>query len=406
MNRTHRRSKTARNVVFVAAAALSALIVGTQLPTLATPPGANGRIAFASNRDGNRFAIYTMNPNGTGLTRITNSHNADDTDPDWTTSAHPPSGLPADPPEPIGAAPENKIAFVSNRDGVEEIYTMNPDGTQQVRMTQNTAVDAQPAWSPDGTQIAFASDRTNNMDIFVMPYGAGSEATRLTFDNNQDVNPAWSPDGTKIAWASNKFGNYDIWVMNPDGTEPTQITFDSSSEDQPSWSPDGTKIAFVSDRDGQPVIYTMDPDGKNQARLTPPEAPAERPMFSPDGTRLVFANADGDADVHVSKRDGTEAQRLTEDDYADIQPAWEVLAADASPAPSDSPSASPSGSPSPSPSGSPSPSPSGSPTPSPSGSPSASPSGSPSASPSGSPSASESPAPSEEEGTLPPLPAP
>jgi Tol biopolymer transport system component len=97
-----------------------------------------------------------------------------------------------------------KIAFQSFRDGNNEIYTMNADGSSQTRLTNNTASDTDPAWSPDGTKIAFATDRDrSNFTYEVYTMNAdGSGQTRLTGDSLNDQSPAWSPDGTKIAFAT------------------------------------------------------------------------------------------------------------------------------------------------------------------------------------------------------------
>jgi Tol biopolymer transport system component len=108
-------------------------------------------------------------------------------------------------------------AFTSLRDG--EVYVMNADGTAPTRLTNNTAIDEQPAWSPDGAKIAFTSDRagSKNLDIYVMD-ADGTAPARLTVTRGLDADPAWSPDGTKIAFISYRDGNSEIYVMNANGT--------------------------------------------------------------------------------------------------------------------------------------------------------------------------------------------
>jgi len=100
---------------------------------------------------------------------------------------------------PAAAVDSGKIAFVSSRDGNNEIYVMNPDGSNIIRLTNNPAADFTPAWSPDGTKIAFASNRDGNSKIYVMNTD-GSSPTRLTNEQADDYDPAWSPSGTKIAF--------------------------------------------------------------------------------------------------------------------------------------------------------------------------------------------------------------
>src|SRR5207302_497004 len=160
-----------------------------------------------------------------------------------------------------------KIAFETDRDGNKEIYVMNADGTGQVNISNNPALDANPYWSPDGTKITFDSNRDGNFEIYVMN-ADGSNQTRLTFNTATDSASSWSPDGTKIAFQSFRDGNFEIYVMNADGTNQTRLTNNSAKDLFPKWSPDGKQIVFQSNRDGNDEIYVMDTNGANQTRLT------------------------------------------------------------------------------------------------------------------------------------------
>ena len=93
------------------------------------------------------------------------------------------------------------IAFVSTRDGTEEIYAMNPDGSNQTRLTNNSARDGRPVWSPDGTKIAFRSDRDGNEELYIMGFD-GSNQTNVTNLLGEEWLHSWSPDSTKIAFTS------------------------------------------------------------------------------------------------------------------------------------------------------------------------------------------------------------
>src|SRR5437867_2010009 len=186
----------------------------------------------------------------------------------------------------VGQAVSNgKTAFVSNRDGNNEIYTMNPDGTGVTRLTFDTVVshnDLSPTWSPDGTKIAFASDRDGNYEIYTMN-ADGTGATRLTTSIRSDLSPAWSPDGTKVAFQSYRDNAYlpEIYVMNVDGSGQTRLTVNTFSDLDPAWSPDGTKIAFSTDRDGNFEIYTMNADGTGATRLTSNAVTDREPNWQP-----------------------------------------------------------------------------------------------------------------------------
>jgi len=153
------------------------------------------------------------------------------------------------------------------------IYTMNPDGNDIVYLTSGTG----PAWSPDGTKIAFATDRDGNSEIYSMN-GDGTGQLRLTSNPAGDVAPSWSPDGQKIVFQTNRDGNNELYVMNADGTGQTRITHTPGSELAPKWSPGGTWIAF----DDGLEISTIRPDGSDRTfRLE-----GGSPSWAPNGHDL------------------------------------------------------------------------------------------------------------------------
>ncbi len=118
---------------------------------------------------------------------------------------------------------EYRIAFASDVDGDWEIYLMDADGGNSVRLTHSRRSDYYPFWSPDGTKIAFFSNRDGNSEIYVMDADGGNQK-RLTDNPATDKAPCWSPDGTRIAFNSNRDGNYEIYVMDVDGNNPMNLT--------------------------------------------------------------------------------------------------------------------------------------------------------------------------------------
>ncbi|HXG08499.1 MAG TPA: Calx-beta domain-containing protein [Gemmataceae bacterium] len=274
--------------------------------TLPAFPGTNGLIAFSSIVNGPfgpHADIFTMNPDGTNLVNLTNSPRDDA----WATWS--PDGT--------------KIAFASNRDGDFEIYVMNADGTNQVRLTNNNAIDYQPTWSPDSTQIAFTSLRDGNAEIYVIDTD-GTNETRLTNNLANDLEPTWSPDGTKIVFTSDRDGNFEIYVMNPNGTGQTNITNNPAADTEADWSPDGSRFAFASNRDGNGEIYVMNADGSGVTRLTFVPAVDLGPAWSPDGTQIVFTSVrDGQDEIYLMNADGTNQVRLTNNPESDFLPTWQ-----------------------------------------------------------------------------------
>ncbi len=221
-----------------------------------------------------------------------------------------------------------RIAFSSPNDRSFEVCVFDSDGSDLERLTNNNAADVDPAWSPDGARIAFASTRDGNVEIYAVN-ADGTDAERLTNNSGIDREPAWSPDGARIAFASDRDGNREIYVVNADGSDVERLTNNSGFDGQPAWSPDGTEIAFASDRDGSLEIYVMNADGSDVERLTNNGATDFSPTWSPDGARIAFmSNRDAERgeryvwEIYVMNADGSDAERLTNNGDGARDPAW------------------------------------------------------------------------------------
>lgn len=260
-------------------------------------------IAFHSSRDNNNNNIadvYIVAEDGSGLTNLTNDPSTNDRNPEWS-----PDG--------------SRIAFQTDRDGNDEIYIMNADGTGLFRLTNHAARDHKPAWSPDGSKIAFTSDRDAGFEIYSIN-ASGGPTTRLTDASGLSGRPDWAPS-SKIVFETTRDGSAEVYIMNDDGSGQTRLTTNPGGGLRPSWSPDELTIVYAK-QDGS-AIWKVDADGSNQTQVFSFSGSAhDAPDWSPDGTRIVFgSSANGNPGLYIINADGYAPIRLT-NNATDSRPSW------------------------------------------------------------------------------------
>ncbi|HZH02769.1 MAG TPA: hypothetical protein VEY30_03225 [Myxococcaceae bacterium] len=234
------------------------------------------RITFASDRDGN-WEIYVMDPDGARQQRLTNTLK-DEASPAWS-----PDG--------------EKIAYVTDpASEYPSIHVMNSDGSKQRRLTNGNW----PSWSPDGKRIVYTTYHDVGVPFRLAVMNAdGSDQQGLTDSPIRRLTrtaygeePAWSPDGTRIAFAGQTFrGDGEIYVIKADGSGRTRLTdIAGYAHWPPTWSPDGDRIAFTSEgTEGNPEIYVMNSDGTGLTRLTNDPAEDMFPAWQPSGSSPTHA---------------------------------------------------------------------------------------------------------------------
>ena len=260
--------------------------------------------------------ICVMNADGSGRTKLTDDW-SDNRDPAWS-----PDG--------------SRIAYWSSRDGSRDIHVVNADGSGRVTLTDPQVTEiarAQyPAWSPDGRKIAYTLGNYPERNIYVMN-ADGSDARPITQDVFNAERPAWSPDGSKLA-----FRSYDvvgegswIYVVDADGSNLTRITQGPRNRSDPIWVHDENRIAYVSYKEGSKGIYRINADGSGRTSLykhLDRGRLISSPAWSPDGKRIAFAvggkqSGGGDySEIYTINVDGSGISSLTYRSSRDTDPSW------------------------------------------------------------------------------------
>ena len=288
-------------------------LLATSDRALAAYPGHNGRIAFVSNRDTlgtSNLEIYSMNPDGTDVRRLTD-HPRPDEEPSWS-----PDG--------------SHIAFSGTRDDQYGLYVMDADGSNVRRLSEGRFFfpTGSPSWSPDGTQLVFEGNPGVTANDLYLVNADGTGQRKLTDTPDvREFTPAWSPDGSRIAFTqlvppcTTVVCNFEIFTIGLDGSGKTRLTHDSDQDSHPDWSPDGARIAYGS-LDGVTEVRVMSAAGSDDHGFAPP-ALGYTPAWSPDGRQIAWSGFGNE--VNVMNADGSEQRNVSNSAAFDVQPDWQPV---------------------------------------------------------------------------------
>jgi TolB protein len=216
----------------------------------------------------------------------------------------------------------DRLVWTSFRRGNPDVFSKNLKTGRVSVVSNNLGVNVSPSWSPDQRWVTLARTDGADSDIVVVNATSGKLVHRITRGGGIDVSPCFSPDGTKIAFASERSGGSQVYVSNADGTQPHRVTFQGDFNGDPVFHPDGKQLAFVGRERGGFDIYVVDTDGRNLRRITQDMRDNEDPAWSPDGMYLAFSSTrTGRSEIWVSTADGRHQVPVT-GSGGWTQPSW------------------------------------------------------------------------------------
>ncbi|MFO7321730.1 MAG: hypothetical protein DIU68_008370 [Chloroflexota bacterium] len=281
---------------------------GIASPLNVCPDGPN-EIAFVSNRDGD-YELYLARADGSDIRRLTDSPGID------VVTAWSPDG--------------RRLYFHSVREGGVGLFVMDIESGEVSALSSAAEGEMAAAASPDGSQIAYHRLEDDGTTRIYIASADGSDPQRFGDLPGSQQWPAWSPDGSQIAFNANLDGTLDIYVMNVDGTGLRRLTNDAAADGPPLWSPDGSQIAFWSERDNAPAeVYIMNADGSRSRQVTYTNTAEFVTSWSPDGRYLaVEVSHENSSEIRLLDTDGREVLRLTGDDSINLEARWRPCAPD------------------------------------------------------------------------------
>jgi TolB protein len=204
-----------------------------------------------------------------------------------------------------------------------DLYVVDYDGANLLRMTANRQLNLCPAWSPDGSEIAFTSYRSGQQGLYGLDTSTGQVRKIIEMDG-LNYGADWHPGGEELILALSRVGNPEIYRIRPDGTIIKRLTVSAAIEISPSWAPGGRDVVFTSDRTGTPQLYIIDSDGAGRRRVTFEGRYNESASWSPSGDKIVYATREGNfTQIVLMNATGEDRRILTDLTWKNCEdPSW------------------------------------------------------------------------------------
>jgi TolB protein len=262
----------------------------------------DSQVAFLSKRGGRFKDLYVVSLDGGDVRRLT-SNNTLNLAPSWAANA-------------------KSLLFTSYQRGNPDLFSVDVQTKRMAKVSSLRGMNI-GRWSPDGSQLAVATEQESGNPDIVLLGRDGAVRRRLTDHWAIDVSPSWSPDGTQLAFCSARSGAPQIYIISTDGSGLRRVTHEGSYNTSPSWSPKGDRIAYASRIGGRFQVFTVKVDGSGYQQVTSTVGTNEDPSWSPDGRYLVFSSTRGGrAALYVADAMGQNQVQLTEGNGDDTSPAW------------------------------------------------------------------------------------
>ncbi len=214
-----------------------------------------------------------------------------------------------------------QIAFASNRTGQWEIWLMDWDGQNQRQISKHGALSILPSWSPDNERMVYTSFARGTSDMYIINRRGGGRM-RINSGLALNTSATFSPVGNDIAFVGSVRGNPDIYLIKDDGSNLRRLTSANSIESTPEWSPNGRQISFTSGRGGTPQIYIMDAEGTNVRRISHDGSWNDDGVFSPNGEEIAYTSrVNGRFQIRIANLITGES-RIIAGEGSNEQPTW------------------------------------------------------------------------------------